>query len=216
MYHLEHFNIKRPLFIVPSKKCYGNFNEIDSFMNLLEKSGVGKIIEYVKSKDKKCKGRNGYNPYNLFATIVYCFSKFNATLRNIEDKCRHDLRAIYIMESNIPNYSTIGDFINTYIVPYQYEIFTCITKEIVKELNIDTSDAYIDGTKIEANANKYKFVWKPTKYHKKLDEKIKNLLNEIGYKYSKELIKSYDFRDILKSYASKNNIDIDNIPSSEV
>ena len=117
------------------------------------------------------------------------------------------------MESNIPNYSTIGDFINTYIVPYQYEIFTCITKEIVKELNIDTSDAYIDGTKIEANANKYKFVWKPTKYHKKLDEKIKNLLNEIGYKYSKELIKSYDFRDILKSYASKNNIDIDNIPS---
>ena len=56
---------------MPSKKCYGNFNEIDSFMNLLEKSGVGKIIEYVKSKDKKCKGRNGYNPYNLFATIVY-------------------------------------------------------------------------------------------------------------------------------------------------
>mgnify|MGYP003294591264 FL=1 len=33
-------------------------------MILLEKSGVGKIIEYVKYNDKNCKGRRGYNPYN--------------------------------------------------------------------------------------------------------------------------------------------------------
>ena len=66
-------------------------------MNLLEKSGVGKIIENVKLKDKMCKGRNGYNPYNLFAAIVYCFAKFNATLRDIEEKFIFDLRVIYIM-----------------------------------------------------------------------------------------------------------------------
>ena len=112
---MEYFSIKRPLFIVPSKKCCVEFEKIDKFMNLLEKSGVGEIIEHVKLKDKKCKGRTGYNPYNLFAAIVYCFAKFNATLRYIEDKCANDLRVIYIMEGNIPNYSTIGDFINIYI-----------------------------------------------------------------------------------------------------
>ena len=36
--------------------------------------------------------------------------------------------------------------------------------------------AYIDGSKFEADANKYKFVWKPTNYHLKFSDKIRNLL----------------------------------------
>ena len=198
---------------MPSKKCCVEFEKIDKFMNLLEKSGVWKILKYVKSKDKNCKGRKGYNPYNLFAAVVYCFSKFDATLRDIEDKCTNDLRVIYILEGNEPNHSTIGNFINTYIVPYQYEIFTCINKEIIKELNLDITDVYIDGTKIEANANKYKFVWKPTKFHNKLDVKIKELLDKIGYEYSEKLIAAFEFNNVLKKYAVDNNIDVDNIPN---
>lgn len=210
---MKYFNIKRPLFIVPSEKCYVKFEKIDKFMNLLEKSGVGKIIENVKLKDKMCKGRNGYNPYNLFAAIVYCFAKFNATLRDIEEKFIFDLRVIYIMEGNLPNHSTVGNFINNYIIPYQYEIFTCINKTIVQELNLDISDNYIDGTKFEANANKYKFVWKPDKFHNKLDIKIKELLDIINYEYTKELIKADEFNQILKQYSISYNIDINNIPS---
>ena len=210
---MEYFSIKRPLCIVPSEKCNVEFEKIDKFMNLLEKSGVWKILKYVKLKDKNCKGRKGYNPYNLFAAVVYCFAKFDATLRDIEEKCTNDLRVIYILEGNEPNHSTIGNFINTYIVPYQYEIFTCINKEIIKELNLDITDVYIDGTKIEANANKYKFVWKPTKFHNKLDVKIKELLDKIGYEYSDKLITAYEFNNILKKHAFDNNIDVDNIPN---
>lgn len=212
---MNYFSTKRPFFIVPSEKCNIEFEKIDKLMNLLEKSGVGKFIEYVKYNDKNCKGRKGYNPYNLFATIIYCFARFNATLREIEDKCIFDLRVLYIVEECMPDHSTLGNFINNYIVPYQYEIFTCINKQIIKEFNIDVSDNYIDGTKIEANANKYKFVWKPIKFHSKLDTKIKLLLDEIGYKesYTKELIKAYNYNQILKKYAYNNKIDINNIPS---
>ena len=42
---------------------------------------------------------------------------------------------------------------------------------------------YIDGSKFEANANKYKFVWKPTTFHEKLSDKIRLLLDE--YKISR-------------------------------
>ena len=58
-------------------------------------------------------------------------------LMDIESKCIFDLRVMYIMEGNTLNYSIIGDFINKYIVPYQYEIFTCINKQIIKELKLD-------------------------------------------------------------------------------
>jgi len=211
---MYYFTIKRSFFLVPSKECYEEIKKIDKFMKLLENSGVGKIIEYVKYNDKNCKGRNGYNPYNLFSMIIYCFSKFNATLRDIEDKCIFDVRVMYIMEGNIPKHSTIGNFINTYIIPYQREIFTVINKQIIKELNLNIDDNYDDGTKIEANANKYKFVWKPTRYHKKLDLKIRELLKEIELDTdSKNLIKSSIFNSILTEYSSINKIDINNIPS---
>ena len=131
---MGYFSIKKPIFIVPSEKCSVEFEKIDKFMDLLEKSNVWKILKNVKYKDKNCKGRTGYNPYNLFAAIIYCFAKFNATLRDIEDKFIFDLRTIYILQGKEPNRSTIGNFINTYIVPYQYEIFTCINKEIINSL----------------------------------------------------------------------------------
>ena len=207
---MRYFSIKRAIFIVPSEKCNKEFEKIDKYMEFLESSGVGKIIENVKYKNNKCKGREGYNPYNLFAMILYCFAKFKATLRDIEDKCIFDIRVNYIMEGKLPDHSVIGKFINKYIVPYQYEIFTCLTKQIIKDFNIDISDVYIDGTKIEANANKYKFVWKPTKFHSKLDIKIKDILDKMGFKKinSKDLINSKDFYDYLMIYAKTNNIDI--------
>ena len=213
---MEYFTIKKPLFLVPTQDCYREFEKIDKFMTLLEKSGVGKIIESVKLKDENCKGRKGYNPYNLFATIIYCFAEFNATLRDIEDKCTFDMRVCYIMEGNIPKHTIIGDFINKYIVPYQYKIFTLINKQIIREFNLNIENVYVDGTKIEANANKYKFVWKPTKYHEKLDIKIKELLTKINYNYDdKKLINAIELNDILKTYALQNNIDIYNIPSGK-
>ena len=170
---MEYFTTKRPIFLVPSDKYNGEFDKIDNFLIFLEESGVWKIIKSVKLNRSECKGRKGYDPYKLLAAIVYCSAKFKASLRDIEDKCIYDVRVLYIMEGKIPDHSTIGDFINNYIVPYQFEIFTTIVKHIIKKLNLIIEDAYIDGSKFEANANKYKFVWKPTKYHQKLDIKIK-------------------------------------------
>ena len=206
---MSYFTIKRSFFLVPSTTMLKEFEKIDKFLEILEKSGVGKIIASVKLVDKNCKGRKGYNPYNLFATIIYSFAKFKASLRDIEDKCIFDIRVQYIMEGKIPDHSTIGNFINLYILPYQYEIFTIINKQIIKELNLTISTVYLDGTKLEANANKYKFVWKPKKYHENLDIKIRNLIKDIGYVVNdkeNKLITSNDFYIILKDYAKKENI----------
>lgn len=211
---MKYFTIKKSFFLVPSPNIMKGYEKIDKFMNLLENSGVAEIIKNVKCNNKMCKGRIGYNPYNLFATIIYCFALFKGTLRDIEDKCLFDVRVQYIMEGNVPDYSSICKFINKYILPYQYEIFTLINKQIIKELNLNINDVYIDGTKFEANANKYKFVWKPTKFHEKLDKKIKNFIIDIGYDIKEEnLIKSFKFNEILNDYVSKYNIDIYKIPN---
>ena len=108
---MNYFTIKRTLFLVSSNICYEEFGKIDKFMSILEKSGVGKIIEKEKNK-KKNQGNIKHNPYNLFATIIYCFAKFKGSLREIEDLSKFDIRVRYIMEEQELDHSEIGNFIN--------------------------------------------------------------------------------------------------------
>ena len=150
--------------------------KIDKFLNLLSKSRVCDLIKTLIDRDPSKGGRPSYNPYNLLATVLYCFAFSKASLRNIEDMCTYDLRVIYINENNVPSYKTIGNFINDFILPNRDKIFSMITNEIFKECNIQMDKAYIDGSKFEADSNKYKFVWKPTTFHIKLSEKIRVLL----------------------------------------
>ena len=51
----------------------------------------------------------------------------------------------------------------------------------MKKKLIDQEAIFIDGTKIEANANKFTFVWKKSieKYHQALIEKSNQLYNEL-------------------------------------
>ena len=53
--------------------------------------------------------------------------------------------------------------------------------QLVEEKLIDQEAIFIDGTKIEANANKFTFVWKKSieKYHQSLIEKSNQLYNEL-------------------------------------
>ena len=52
MYHMEYFNTKRFLFLVPSDKCNEELTKIDKFISILNKSGIGIIIKNEKKKNK--------------------------------------------------------------------------------------------------------------------------------------------------------------------
>lgn len=96
------------------------------------------------------------------------------------------------------------------------EIFTIINKQIINELNLNIDDVYNDGTKFEANANKYKFVWKPKKYHQNLDLKIKEFISNIDNNINvnrDKLINSETFKNILNNYIESKNINIYDIPT---
>ncbi len=155
--------------------------KMDKFLSFLDKTGVCDLIREEiekKNKNEEKGGRPTYNFYNLFAAIVYNFAFGKGTLRDIEDRIKNDIRCIYIMQNEYPSYKSIGNFINDFILPNQDEIFSKITKTIFEECELKMDNMYIDESKFEANANKYKFVWKPTTFHKKLSDKIKIILKE--------------------------------------
>ncbi len=175
---MPYFTISKS-FLVPSFDMpLKEHQKLDAFLEVLEESGVAQYIHNEEEAAAKVElgGRPPYNPYRLFATIAYAFSKHSGSVRRIEESINYDLRFIYLMEQERPTHVTISKFLNNVVVKAQHEIFTSIVKAIVKKYDICIDDVFIDGSKFEANANKYKFVWKPVTFHKKLNENIKTLI----------------------------------------
>ena len=65
------------------------------------------------------------------------------------------------------------------------ELFYQLVKKLFALGEIRYEHLFVDGTKIEANANKYNFVWKKstTKYEIQLDGKLEKLIPEMCSKY---------------------------------
>lgn len=172
---MPYFTIEK-MFLLPSFDIpFEEKQKLDVFLEILENSGIGPIIEKCTKKNYRA-GRKSYNHYRLFASIIYGFAKHSGSVRKIEESLNFDLRFIYLMERERPSYATISSFLNNVVVPNQEEVFSKIIASVIERFGINIDDVFLDGTKFEANANKFKFAWKPTTFHAKLNAKVKELL----------------------------------------
>ena len=67
---------------------------------------------------------------------------------------------MYLMDRETPSYRTFSYFINDVLKDSIEDIFNDINQEIFSRHKVDLNHLYIDGSKFEANANKYTWVWK--------------------------------------------------------
>lgn len=175
---MNEFSSRQQHFFIPFDLNKEERSLFDRYFRFLDDSGVAAVIKKHEKNHSSKGGRPNVNFFNLFAAILFGFSSGCTTLRELEDACSHDIRYIDMMEQIRPSYVTISNFINNVIAPNEDIIFSLINKQIVKDLSVDLDDAFIDGTKWEANANKYKFVWKPVKYHENISVSFFRILKE--------------------------------------
>ena len=140
------------------------------------------LSQYVNTEESNT-GRPKYNQTTLLKVVLFSFMENGyLSLRKIEKSCKTDIRYMYLLDGmKVPSYVSIGSFINSLKSSVQ-DIFLGINKEIFKRDSVDLNHTYIDGTKIEANANKYTWVWKKScvKNRDKTFEKITDLINRIN------------------------------------
>ncbi len=128
-------------------------------------------------------GRIRYNPVNMLKTVLFGFMDEGCTsLRKLEDNCKVNIRYQYLMDGKRPSYRTFGYFINIVLKDQAESFFYEITGKIIAKEHVDLNHLYIDGSKFEANANKYSWVWKKgtEKSRFRLYAKISTLLEEIN------------------------------------
>jgi len=141
------------------------------------------LIKYLAVKESKT-GRKRYSPEILLKIILFAFMENGyVSTREIEKLCKTDIRFMYLLDEHpAPSHMTIDNFMNNCLCESIGDIFAEINKCIFKRENVDLNHVYIDGTKLEANANKYSLVWKKCsiKNRRKTFDKITVLLNEIN------------------------------------
>lgn len=141
------------------------------------------IWKYLRPEEYNPIGRPGYNRVNKLKTVLFGFmDKGYISLRELEDNCKVNLRYMYLMDGETPCYKAFGDFINEELTESIEDIFKAVIAYIREKEGVDMQHLYIDGSKYEANANKYTFVWKKgtEKSRYRLYEKITKQLNEIN------------------------------------
>lgn len=141
------------------------------------------IAQYLKPEQPSRIGRPGYNRVNMLKTILFGFMDTGyASLRELEDRCKVNLRYMYLMDYETPSYRSFGYFINTELGDSIEKIFQAIMLHIQETDSVDLQHLYIDGSKFQANANKYTFVWKKgvEKSRYRLFAKITALLQEMN------------------------------------
>lgn len=81
--------------------------------------------------------------------------------RKIEQACRRDINFIWLLQGRkAPDHNTIARFRTERLAEIIDDLFSQLIRKLGELGEIQYENVFIDGTKIEANANKYTFVWK--------------------------------------------------------
>ena len=149
-------------------------DSVITFDHIMEEIEIAKYLKCTAAPV----GRKGYNPVNMGYI----------SLRELEDECKVNIRYMYLMDYEKPTYKTFGNFINQNLTESVEEIFKAITSYIIQKEKVDLNHLYIDGSKFEANANKYSWVWKKAteKSRYRLFAKITLLFEEMNKELSYE------------------------------
>ena len=128
-------------------------------------------------------GRIEYSPKILTKILVYGYMRKIISTRKIEQACKENICFMYLLEGRkAPDHNTISRFrTNALRQEAGQELLKQLIGMLIEAGLVDLKAVFIDGTKIEANANKYSFVWKKAQVKKmaKLNERIKAELPEI-------------------------------------
>lgn len=104
-------------------------------------------------------GTSSYHPKMLLKGIIFGYINNVYSSRKIEEAIKSNIYFIWLCGMNEPDHNTINRFRGKKVAPVLKDIFKQIVLLLAEEGIVSLKDIYVDGTKIEANANRYTFVW---------------------------------------------------------
>jgi len=127
-------------------------------------------------------GCPAYHPRMMLKIILCAYTQSIFSGRKIEALLTDSVRIMWLAQGHVPSYRTINRFrVHPDVQVLLRECFVQFRCHLVQEGHIDNESIFIDGTKVEANANKFTFVWRKAveKYSAGLIEKSNRVYDEL-------------------------------------
>lgn len=142
---------------------------------------INKLDTSILHEQYKGGGTSAYHPEMMVKVILYAYSQQIYSSRRIAKALREDINFLWLSRMNQPDFRTVNRFRGEILRETIEVLFTELAEELLEMGLVDFEQLFVDGTRVEANANKYSFVWKKsTEKHKaKLQENVKKMLDEV-------------------------------------
>lgn len=134
---------------------------------------------------------NSVSPRTLLKIVLYSYMNGDYSSRSMELNCKRDINFMFLLEGMpAPDHATFARFRSIHFAPCAKRIFAEMSNTLFDLGEISGKTIFIDGTKIEANANKYTFVWKKavTKNQVKLLMKLADFVAECEQLYDLKIV----------------------------
>jgi transposase len=122
-------------------------------------------------------GCSSYHPRLMLKILVYGYLTNLYSSRKIEQAVTQNIHFMWLSGMTYPDHNTINRFRSDRLKGVLKEVFCQVVLLLVEQGIITLKEAYLDGTKIEANANRYTFVWGRSIIKSK--ERIRKQLDEL-------------------------------------
>jgi transposase len=126
-------------------------------------------------------GTSSYHPRMMLKVLVYAYTQRIYSSRQIAKGLRENVNFMWLSGGNRPDFRTINEFRGEKMKGVIEEVFTSVLELLVEGGYVKLENYFVDGSKVEANANRHKVVWAKSraKYQERLRQKVKELLKEI-------------------------------------
>ena len=134
---------------------------------------------------------NSLSPRTLLKIVLYSYMNGDYSFRSMELNCKRDINFMFLLEGHsAPDHATLAGFRSIHFAPCSKRILAEVSNILFDLGEISGETIFIDGTKIEANANKYTFVWKKavTKNQAKLLIKLADFVAECEQLYDIKIV----------------------------
>ncbi len=100
-------------------------------------------------------------PRQMFLLVVLGYMEGKYSTRKIERACRTDTRFMWLLGGKRrPDYTRISRFLQRISGEILEDLFYQVVHLLHEDGEVEYEHLFVDGTKIEANANRYTFVWR--------------------------------------------------------
>lgn len=147
---------------------------------------VNKFVDELDLSDLRATYSGGgaqcYHVGMMLKVLLYGYCEKIYSSRQIAKALRENVNFMWLSAFQTPNFRTINRFRCKHAGKELEQIFAGLVESLLDSGHISFENYFIDGTKIEANSNKFKYVWQANskRHHENVKQKIREILDEVS------------------------------------